>query len=127
MTREEEIRQQAAWEARSNIIGYPTEDVKEAFIKGAQYADKHPVFYFGQTDEMMEHEAAFANAWHKEHKGERPTYADAIAWAERETIYKACEWLRMNMADTIYMSTHGLQDLSKVDFINKFYEAMKGE
>ena len=49
-----------------------------------------------KCDDMIEaeyeREAAFAEWYHKNGKG-TPTYSDAIEWARKEVIKKACEWL----------------------------------
>ena len=39
-----------------------------------------------------EREVAFAEWYHKNGKG-TPTFSDAIEWARKEVIEKACEWL----------------------------------
>lgn len=44
----------------------------------------------------MERESLFCDAWFKEHKGERPTYADAIAWAEKAMLNKFEHFLKKN-------------------------------
>ena len=44
------------------------------------------------TEAEYEREAAFADWYHKNGKG-TPTFSDAIEWARKEVIEKACEWL----------------------------------
>ena len=44
------------------------------------------------TEAEYEREAAFADWYHKNGNG-TPTYSDAIEWARKEVIEKACEWL----------------------------------
>ena len=44
------------------------------------------------TEEEYEREVAFADWYNKNGKG-TPTYSDAIEWARRELIDKACEWI----------------------------------
>lgn len=53
------------------------------------------------TQEECDREAAFAE-WYRENGKGTPTYSDAIEWARKEVINKACEWLDtylMEMAD----------------------------
>ena len=46
------------------------------------------------TDKQIEREEAFCEDWYMTRKmGKTPTYADAIAWADKTMIEKACEWL----------------------------------
>ena len=45
------------------------------------------------TQAEHDREVAFADWYHKNGKG-TPTFSDAIEWARKETIEKACEWLR---------------------------------
>ena len=44
------------------------------------------------TQEECDREAAFAE-WYRENGKGTPTYSDAIEWARKEVISKACEWL----------------------------------
>ena len=45
------------------------------------------------TEAEYEREAAFAEWYHKNGRG-TPTYSDAIEWARKEAIDKACELLK---------------------------------
>ena len=45
------------------------------------------------TEEEYEREVAFADWYNKNGKG-TPTYSDAIEWARKEAIEKACELLK---------------------------------
>lgn len=45
------------------------------------------------TQAEYDREVAFANWYHQKGKG-TPTYSDAIEWARKEVIDKACDWLR---------------------------------
>ena len=45
------------------------------------------------TEEEYEREVAFADWYNKNGKG-TPTYSDAIEWARKEVINKACELLK---------------------------------
>ena len=49
--------------------------------------------YDDMTEADYEREVAFADWYHQNGKG-TPTFSDAIEWARRELIDKACEWLR---------------------------------
>ena len=44
------------------------------------------------TQAEYDRESAFAEWYHKNGKG-TPTFSDAIEWARKEVIEKACEWL----------------------------------
>ena len=44
------------------------------------------------TQEECDREAAFAE-WYRENGKGTSTYSDAIEWARKEVISKACEWL----------------------------------
>lgn len=89
MTREEQIKQ-----AVIDYIGYPKEADEDmtvickriAFADGAKWADNNPRMFKGQTEQMEEREIAFMEFWLENHKGESPTFADAIAWADRTAI-----------------------------------------
>ena len=51
------------------------------------------------TDKQIEREEAFCEDWYMTRKmGKTPTYADAIAWADKTMIEKACEWLKKHYA-----------------------------
>ena len=50
------------------------------------------------TDKQIEREEAFCEDWYMTRKMEKtPTYADAIAWADKTMIEKAWDWF-YNMA-----------------------------
>ena len=55
-----------------------------------------------KSDDMTEaeynRETAFADWYHKNGKG-TPTFSDAIEWARKEVIEKACKWLKENARD----------------------------
>lgn len=49
---------------------------------------------FGMTDKQIEREEAFCEDWYMTRKMEKtPTFADAIAWADKTMIDKACGYL----------------------------------
>ena len=56
------------------------------------------------TQEECDREAAFAE-WYRENGKGTPTYSDAIEWARKEVINKACDWL-----DTYLMEIADLYD-----------------
>ena len=69
------------------------------------------------TEAEYEREVAFADWYNKNGKG-TPTYSDAIEWARRELIDKACEWLKENIDGGVHpSSTYG--------FVEKFKKAME--
>ena len=69
------------------------------------------------TEDGYEREVAFAEWYNKNGKG-APTYSDAIEWARRKLIYKACEWLKENIDGGVHpSSTYG--------FVEKFKKAME--
>lgn len=46
------------------------------------------------TDKQIEREEEFCEDWYMTRKMEKtPTYADAIAWADKTLIEKACQWI----------------------------------
>lgn len=98
-----------------------TKGITFGFIKGAKWADNNPRMFKGQTEKMGEREIAFMDWWIENHDGERPTFADAIAWAEREMIDKACEWLEENYYN-VYQGTW--QEIRE-QFIEDFKKAME--
>ena len=80
------------------IDEFTTETIKrDAYIRGAreQKAIDEEV-RLKKCDDMTQaeydREAAFADWYHKNGDG-TPTYSDAIEWARKEVIEKACEWL----------------------------------
>ena len=76
---------------------YVVNVIRDAYIVGAnaQKAIDEEV-RLKKCDDMIEakyeREAAFADWYHKNGKG-TPTFSDAIEWARKEVIEKACEWL----------------------------------
>lgn len=56
-----------------------------------------------REEQKIQREIDFTDWWLREHKMEgAPTYADAIAWADRTMIEKACEWLKENLPNRMY-------------------------
>ena len=56
------------------------------------------------TESEYEREVAFADWYHQNGKG-TPTFSDAIEWARRELIEKACEWLKENIDGGVHPSS----------------------
>ena len=79
-----------------------------------------------KEEREIQREIDFTDWWLKEHKMEgAPTYADAIAWADRTMIEKAFEWLCANMVDNTYLGANTLIALKKAEFIQKFKKSME--
>ena len=75
MKREEQIEQAAKRYVKDIVTPLPA-SLMTAYIKGAEYADEHPINYDGKA--ML----------HVLNKGHEQGYKDAID--------KACEWLKCN-------------------------------
>ena len=79
---------------------------KEAYIAGAteQQAIDEEV-RLKKSDDMTEaeydRETAFADWYHQNGKS-TPTYSDAIEWARKDVISKACDWLHLNLPNIEY-------------------------
>ena len=69
------------------------------------------------TQEECDREAAFAE-WYRENGKGTPTYSDAIEWARKEVIDKACDWLKENVEG-------GVHPQSAYGFVDKFRKAME--
>ena len=69
------------------------------------------------TEDEYEREVAFADWYNKNGKG-TPAYSDAIEWARKDAIDKACEWLKENIDGGVHpSSTYG--------FVEKFNKVME--
>ena len=68
------------------------------------------------TDKSIEREIEFTDWWYFQNK-KAPTYADAIEWADKTMIEKACEWL-LHQEEMIGISFDS-------DFIERFKKAME--
>ena len=69
------------------------------------------------TKEEYDREEAFALWYAKQGKG-TPAFSDAIEWARKEIINKACEWLKENVEG-------GVHPQSSYGFVNKFRKVME--
>ena len=69
------------------------------------------------TKAEYNHETAFVD-WYLENGKGMPAYSDAIEWARKEVINRACEWLKENVEGGVHpQSTYG--------FVDKFRKAME--
>ena len=69
------------------------------------------------TEAEYNHETAFVD-WYLENGKGMPAYSDAIAWARKEVINRACEWLKENVEG-------GVHPQSAYGFVDKFRKAME--
>ena len=80
--------------------------IRGAYIRGAkeQQAIDEEV-RLKKSDDMTkaeyDRETAFADWYLKNGKG-TPTYSDAIEWARKDVINKACDWLHLNLPNIEY-------------------------
>ena len=136
MTREEQILKQVEiyTDDVSNLAEWSDgwEDfndykyVKKAFINGAKWADNNPRMFKDQTEKMEEREIAFVDWWLENHKGESPTFADAIAWADKTMVEKVCEWLSTETYSYTWVSYDQYESGVMIDkFLNDFRKAME--
>lgn len=79
---------------------------RNAYIRGAkeQQAIDEEV-RLKKSDDMTEaeydRETAFAD-WYLKNGKSTPTYSDAIEWARKDVISKACDWLHLNLPNIEY-------------------------
>lgn len=96
--------------------------LEEGYIAGAkkQKAIDEEV-RLKKCDDMTEaeynRETAFVD-WYLENGKGMPAYSDAIEWARKEVINKACEWLKENVEG-------GVHPQSAYGFVDKFRKAME--
>ena len=80
--------------------------IRGAYIRGAkeQQAIDEEV-RLKKSDDMTEaeydRETAFAD-WYLKNGKSTPTYSDAIEWARKDVISKACDWLHLNLPNIEY-------------------------
>ena len=103
---------------------------KEAYIAGAteQQAIDEEV-RLKKSDDMTkaeyDRETAFADWYLKNGKG-TPTYSDAIEWARKDVISKACDWLHLNLPNIEYtIKEPKLLRVSRVLLIDELRKAME--
>ena len=96
--------------------------MEEGYIAGAkeQKAIDEEV-RLKKCDDMTEaeynHETAFVD-WYLENGKGMPAYCDAIEWARKEVLNKACEWLKENVEG-------GVHPQSAYGFADRFRKAME--
>ena len=79
---------------------------RQAYIAGAkdQKAIDEEV-RLKKSDDMTkaeyDRETAFAD-WYLKNGKSTPTYSDAIEWARKDVISKACDWLHLNLPNIEY-------------------------
>ena len=90
----------------SPLKGLIVRILRDAYIAGAkdQKAIDEEV-RLKKSDDMTEaeynRETAFVDWYLKNGKG-TPTYSDAIEWARKDVISKACDWLHLNLPNIEY-------------------------
>ena len=102
--------------------GFFLRALRDAYIAGAkeQKAIDEEV-RLKKCDDMTEaeynRETAFVD-WYLENGKGMPAYSDAIEWARKEVINRACEWLKENVEG-------GVHPQSAYGFVDKFKKAME--
>ena len=81
------------------------------------------------TQEECDREAAFAE-WYRENGKGTPTYSDAIEWARKEVIDKACDWLKGHINEYIAVGNTDFGkpydiDLCSEELFGDFSKAME--
>ena len=80
--------------------------IRDAYIRGAkdQQAIDEEV-RLKKSDDMTkaeyDRETAFAD-WYLKNGKSTPTFSDAIEWARKDIISKACNWLHLNLPNIEY-------------------------
>ena len=119
------IEERAKENTLKDFDGYYTgreNAMEEGYIAGAkeQKAIDEEV-RLKKCDDMTEaeynHETAFVD-WYLENGKGTPAYSDAIEWARKEVINRACEWLKENVEG-------GIHPKSAYGFVDKFRKAME--
>ena len=80
--------------------------IRDAYIRGAkeqQAIDEE--LRLKKSDDMTkaeyDRETAFAD-WYLKNGKSTPTFSDAIEWARKDVISKACDWLHLNLPNIEY-------------------------
>ena len=119
------IEERAKEYSLKDFDGYYTgreKAVEEGYIAGAteQKAIDEEV-RLKNCDDMTQaeydRESAFAEWYHKNGNG-TPTFSDAIEWARKEVIDRACEWLEEHLYEEMF-------DLPFNNWIELFKKAME--
>lgn len=101
---------------------------RKAYIAGAteQKAIDEAV-RLKKCDDMTEaeynRETAFVD-WYLENGKGMPAYSDAIEWARKEVINKACEWIKENFEDYVDVEVSSYYIYDK-QFVEDFCKAME--
>lgn len=103
MTIEERAKEAGIVSQYKSDYRYDKKSIESGYIQGAteQKAIDEEV-RVKKCDDMTEaeydREVAFADWYNKNGKG-TPTYSDAIEWARKDLLDKACKWLKENARD----------------------------
>ena len=91
----------------SPLKGLIVRILRDAYIAGAkeQKAIIEEEVRLDRSNTMIkveyDREVAFIDWYFKNRKG-TPTYSDAIEWARKDVINKACDWLHLNLPNIEY-------------------------
>ena len=77
------------------------------------------------TEAEYNRETAFVD-WYLENGKGMPAYSDAIEWARKEVINKACEWIKENFEDYVDVEVSSYYIYDK-QFVEDFRKAMEEE
>ena len=125
------IEERAKEYSLKDFDGYYTgreKAVEEGYIAGAkeQKAIDEEV-RLKKCDDMTEaeynRETAFVD-WYLENGKGMPAYSDAIEWARKEVINKACEWIKENFEDYVDVEVSSYYIYDK-QFVEDFRKAME--
>ena len=125
------IEERAKEYSLKDFDGYYTgreKAVEEGYIAGAteQKAIDEEV-RLKKCDDMTEaeynHETAFMD-WYLENGKGTPAYSDAIEWARKDLLDKACEWIKENFEDYVDVEVSSYYIYDK-QFVEDFRKAME--
>ena len=77
------------------------------------------------TEAEYNRETAFVD-WYLENGKGMPAYSDAIEWARKDLLYKACEWIKENFEDYVDVEVSSYYIYDK-QFVEDFRKAMEEE
>ena len=109
---------------------YVVNVIRDAYIVGAnaQKAIDEEV-RLKKCDDMTEaeynRETAFVD-WYLENGKGMPAYSDAIEWARKDLLDKACEWIKENFEDYVDVEVSSYYIYDK-QFVEDFRKAMEEE
>ena len=75
------------------------------------------------TEAEYNHETAFVD-WYLENGKGMPAYSDAIEWARKDLLDKACEWIKENFEDYVDVEVSSYYIYDK-QFVEDFRKAME--